>query len=149
MRATLWKNSSQQTTKNKRLQVEKWRCRCSNGMRVEWTPPLFLYLQEVGLGAGKLGNLPNLLLRALIAPPEKCGTERSWGRCGHTLGWLIRHCLALVGSWLGLDGPYVDAWPRVGSWMGHLPILWCRIFITLSLMAHFDHTSHVFHEQVL
>jgi hypothetical protein len=64
--------------------------------------------------------------------------------CGRTMAGPTRHCLAPVGSWLGLDLLYVGARPKLGGWMGLCLIPWCMICITLSLMAYFDYNSIVF-----
>ena len=54
--------------------------------------------------------------------------------CDRTLYGPVRHRLAPLGSWLGLDLFYVGAQPKLGGWMG----------ITLSLMAYFNYNSIVF-----
>ena len=76
---------------------------------VSTTP--YLYMLEVGLARDKLGNHAEPPLHGINELPEQGGAERAWGRCGRTLGQPIHHHLALVGSWLGLDGSHAGAWP--------------------------------------
>ena len=61
------------------------------------------YIVKLGqFGACIFGNHQEPSLHSGMQPPEKTGTERSWGRCGRTLVSFAGHRLALVGFWLGL-----------------------------------------------
>ena len=62
--------------------------------------------------------------RALIAPLEQGGAERSWGQCGRTLGQPSRQRLALVGCWLGQDGSHAGVLAKVWSF-GWACLLFC------------------------
>jgi hypothetical protein len=80
--------------------------------------PMLLYMLEVGLAGDKIAKHPNRPLHAAMQPLERGGAERAWGgaahpRCSRSLGWPVCHRLALVGSWLGLDGSHIGAWPRL------------------------------------
>jgi len=81
-----------------------------NGVCVLWessTP--YLYMLEVGLAGDILGNHAQPALHGIDEPLERGGVERGWGRCRRTLGCHVRPHLALVGSWLGLDGSHAGA----------------------------------------
>jgi len=74
---------------------------------VSTTP--YLYMLEVGLAGDKLGNHAEPPLHGINEPPERGGARWCWGRCRRTLGCHVRPHLALVGSWLGLDGSHAGA----------------------------------------
>ena len=51
--------------------------------------------------------------------------------CGRTLAGTPSHCLALVGSWLGLDLYYIGAQPNFFGLVGLLLIPLRKVCITL------------------
>ena len=59
---------------------------------------LFLYMIEVGLVGGNLGNYHKPTLGVTIAPPDECGPKRRWWGCGRTWAGFAHHCLRVVAS---------------------------------------------------
>jgi hypothetical protein len=67
-------------------------------------------------------------------------------RCGHTLGYCTRHCLALVGFWLGLGCFHVGARPKFSLWVGFClaPLRFFALcFHVLCLLIIFPCISHI------
>ena len=64
--------------------------------------------------------------------------------CDHTRASPVGHCLALVGSWLGLDLLYVSAHPSFGSLNGPSFILCVDQCLSLLGLCLFDYNPTIF-----